>query len=63
MLYKSNTNSLFSSLEIISVGVAVIVQTAALLGAFHFVAKAAVEREKELESIDPDYEVRNGSSD
>lgn len=57
MLYKSDTNSLFGSLEVISVGIAVIVQSGALLGAIHYIAKMAVNQKDELKKMAPDEEV------
>ena len=57
MLYKSGENSLYGSLEIVAVGFAVIVQSGALLGAFHYIAKMAVNNKAALEAMPPDEEV------
>lgn len=62
MLYKSSDGGIYASLEVISVGIAVIVQSVALFGAFHFIAKMAVNNQKELEAIEDDMEVGVRSS-
>lgn len=57
MLYKSGENSFYGSLEIVAVGAAVIVQSGALLGAFHYIAKMAVRNKAALEAMPPDEDV------